>query len=134
MPRFFWSGDYKRGPNGLIEVGFHNTAAAWIIPIGSELKLIGTYANLSKLTNGYKGAIQAHHLIEVRHLLKLGLPISHAPAVILSKAEHVMISNSLFKLLPKGFTYTRTQIMNAYKQAYKAYPEWIEATSQYLGF
>lgn len=36
-------------------------------------------------------------------------------------------------ITPKKIS-TRAQIMAAYKQAYRAYPQWIEAASKYLGF
>ena len=42
---------------------------------------IGSYAEMSKLTKGYNGAIQAHHLVEVRNLKTLGISKSEAPAI-----------------------------------------------------
>jgi len=94
---------------------------------------IGAYSKLAQLTKGSKGLIQAHHIVEARHLKVLGLSTTEAPAVILSNTKHVEITNTLRSLLPYGGTYTKAEIMAAYRQAYSAYPEWIKAAATYLG-
>jgi RHS repeat-associated protein len=93
---------------------------------------MGSYNMLKKLTKGYKSAIQAHHLIEVRHLKRLLMSTKNAPSVILTKANHAKLTKKLQKLLPYGKTYSKSQIIDAYKKAYKEKPEWIEAVINYL--
>jgi len=93
---------------------------------------LGTYAQLAKMTKGFKGVIQAHHLTEVRHLKSLALSSRNAPAVILTRTDHAAMTKTLQQLLPYGQTYTKTQIIAAYKQAYSNYPEWLTAALKYL--
>jgi hypothetical protein len=93
---------------------------------------LGTYAQMAKLTKGFKGAFQAHHLTEARHLKALALSTKNAPSVILSRADHAAMTSGLQRLLPYGQTYTKTQIISAYKQAYKDYPEWLALATKYL--
>jgi hypothetical protein len=133
LPRAIINGDLPRADN-VIEVGFHTGPVTWITPGANGVKLIGAYSKLAKLTKGYRGAIQAHHIVEARHLRTLGLSVKNGPAVILSRAEHKMITRQLRQLMPYGHSYTRTQMMGYYKQAYSAYPEWIEAVGKTLGF
>ena len=84
------------------------------------------------MTKGFKGVIQAHHLTEVRHLKSLALSSRNAPAVILTRTDHAAMTKTLQQLLPYGQTYTKTQIIAAYKQAYSNYPEWLTAALKYL--
>ncbi len=92
----------------------------------------GTYRDMSKLTRGFRGLIQAHHLVEVRHLQRLGYPIMEAPAVVLTRQEHIMLGNKIYELLPIGEPYTKEQILNAYRTVYKNYPEWIKLVENVL--
>jgi len=84
------------------------------------------------MTRGLKGTLQAHHLVEVRHLKKLFLTTGKAPSVILSKADHAIMTITLQKLLPYGQTYTKSQIINAYKQAYSSNKEWVDLVVEFL--
>ena len=93
---------------------------------------VDTYIKLAKLTKQLKGAIQAHHLVEVRHLKRLLLSTKNAPSVLLSKADHQEMTNTLRQLLPYGQTYTKQQIVDAYKQAYSNFPQWIDEVVKYL--
>jgi hypothetical protein len=94
------------------------------------------FSNFSKarflLTIGWKGLIQAHHIVEVRHLERLGLSIMDAPAVLLSRTQHQAITRELLQLLPKGAQYTKAQILDAYRIAYKEFPEWIKEAEKTL--
>ncbi len=69
----------------------------------------------------------------MRHLKRLGLSVINAPSIILSKAKHLEITKSLRSLMPYGKPYSKAEIMAAYKQAYKEFPQWIEEASKYLG-
>jgi RHS repeat-associated protein len=95
---------------------------------------IAAYAKLQQITKGSKGLIQAHHIVEARHLERLGLSVSNAPSVILSREKHLEITNQLRQLLPFGKSYTTPEIMSAYQKVYSAHPEWLKAAASYLGF
>lgn len=99
-----------------------------------KLGKTGTYRQMRKLTKGHRGAIQAHHLVEVRHLERLGLSVMDAPAVILSRGDHVRLSNQIYDLLPTGMSHSSDDIMNAYRQVYSNYPEWINMIDDFMGF
>lgn len=99
-----------------------------------KLGKTGTYRNMKKITKGHRGAIQAHHLMEVRHLERLGLNIMDAPAVVLTRGDHVRISNQIYDLLPTGMSHSTDDIMNAYQQVYKNYPEWMQMINNFMGF
>ena len=58
------------------------------------------YREAQKLTAGHRGAIQAHHIVEVRHLQNWSESIADSPAVILSAAEHHRITQALRTKLP----------------------------------
>lgn len=103
-----------------------------ISPTGGVAGGIATYKYLRELSKGAKGLIQAHHIVEVRHLQRLGLSIYQAPAVLLSRTQHSMVTKELMQLLPKGATYTKQQILNAYRIAYREFPQWIKAAENYL--
>ena len=95
---------------------------------------IGSYLEMSKLTKGYNGAIQAHHLVEARNLKVLGESTSAAPAVIIDKTTHQYITNTLRTEMPYGQVYKTEQMMNAYQKAYQAYPEWVDYVKILLGY
>jgi hypothetical protein len=95
--------------------------------------LRGTYRAMKLITKGHKGLIQAHYIVEVRHLKVLGLSVLDAPSIVLTKTFHQQVTKNLMTLLPKGVTYTKSQIMSAYRQAYKEYPDWIKSAEKYLG-
>lgn len=96
---------------------------------------IGAYKDLIKLTKGFKGAIQAHHLVEARHLKQLGISVKDAPAVIVEKSTHRNLTNALRSQMPFGqkYQYTKSEIINASQQVYKD-PAWINIVKLLLGY
>lgn len=57
---------------------------------------IGEYSVMAKFTKGLGGHWQAHHILEAAAAKKLGLgSAERLPAVILSKAEHQMLTAEL---------------------------------------
>ncbi len=93
---------------------------------------LDTYAKLIMLTRGHGGAIQAHHIVEVRHLQRLLISTREAPAVILTRADHVLLTSTLQKVLPYGRTYTKAALIAAYKQVYSGQPEWLKLVLEIL--
>jgi hypothetical protein len=90
------------------------------------------YKEAQKITKGHAGAIQGHHLAEVRHLERLGYDSSLAPTVVLSRLEHTMITNVLSRLMPTGQEYTKAQILHFYSIAYVNKPTWLAAIRNFL--
>jgi hypothetical protein len=60
--------------------------------------------------------------------------VDDAPAVLLTGEEHQLITNTLRKLLPYGDPdrYTKAEVWAAYREAYKLYPHWLEASAKYF--
>jgi hypothetical protein len=96
---------------------------------------IAPYNVLRQVTAGHRGAIEAHHILEARHLRYWGYSpaeIAAAPAQVLTHAEHVIVTRELRRLLPYGTRYTRDQVWNAYQIAYRNYPEYLNAVTRYF--
>lgn len=92
-----------------------------------------TYKAAQAITKGSKGAIQGHHLVESRFLKLLKMDLGAAPAVILTRTEHQVITNVLRNLLPYGTkNVTKQMLINSYKIAYRQYPTWIKAIENHL--
>ena len=90
---------------------------------------------LQEVTAGQRSAIEAHHLLEQRHLLNWGYSaaeIAEAPAQVLTRAEHREISRRLLSELPTGIRYTREQVLRAYSIVYSEYPKYLEAIAHYF--
>ncbi|HRQ49451.1 MAG TPA: RHS repeat-associated core domain-containing protein, partial [Agriterribacter sp.] len=126
----FWYGPFYEGRNTFGDK-VQSSYYGGIAPAPS-LGKVDTYMKLAKLTKNLKGTIQAHHLVEVRHLKRLFLSTKNAPSVLLSKADHQQMTKILQQLLPYGRTYTKQQIIDAYKQAYLNFPQWIDEAVKYL--
>lgn len=97
--------------------------------------IMGAYDDLATLTAGQKHAIEAHHLLEQRIMKMWGYTdaeIAKAPAVILSQAEHQVITAALLKELPKGGVYSQSQVAAAYQKVYAEAPEWLNAIKGHL--
>ncbi len=94
--------------------------------------VIGRYGDLIKLTKGYKGAIQAHHLIETRFLKLFGISKNNAPAIILDKAKHQEITNILSTNMPYGEAYAKRQVIETYQKVYSS--EWMDYIKILLGY
>jgi len=126
--------------------GFARKAVDWILAGGPVSKdpyiegtvplpgvgSIGKYVEMAKLTQGYKGAIQAHHIVEARHLELLGKTALEAPAVVLDKVTHQTITNTLRTEMPYGKAYTTEQMMNTYQKVYS--PQWMDYVKILLGY
>jgi RHS repeat-associated protein len=94
--------------------------------------ITGTYQQMKTLTAGERGILQAHHILEERHLVNWGLDASHAPAVILSQQEHQIVTSLLRQKLPYGEVYSREAVWEAYQEVYSEVPEWLELISAYF--
>jgi len=129
------------------DMGFARKSWDWILAggpatnspvIGGTVPLpnigrIGTYSEMAKLTKGYKGTIQAHKLVEWRHLKTSGMSKSEVPAVILERTTHQDITNALRTELRYGEKYTTSQMMNSYQNVYTE-SKWIEIIKAFLGY
>jgi hypothetical protein len=87
---------------------------------------------MQAVTAGERGALQAHHILEERHLLNWGLDAAEAPAVVLSRAEHTAVTNLLRQELPYRQVHTPEAVWNAYQKIYAEAPEWLNSISVYF--
>ena len=99
----------------------------------AKIGKIGTYAELIKDTKGFKGLIQAHHLIEKRFLALFRLDKLKSPAVILEKTAHQNLTKELIQKLPKNTRFDPDDVLETYKDVYKNYPEWLNEINKYIG-
>lgn len=129
---YFWTGGnidgFRYRKDGTV-AGFSPTMGIAPTP---TIGTLGTYTQMVKLTKGFKGAFQAHHIAEVRHLKAFALSTKNAPTVILSRADHALMTSTLQKLLPYGQTYSKAQVIAAYREAYKDSPVWLNLAIKYL--
>ena len=118
------------------------TAWRYARPIGGIFKFsdavrvgfkspIAPYRLLVDLKKGQGAALQAHHILESRHLRNTfrwtEAQSLQAPAQILTQAEHIVINTQLTKKLPTGVVYTKRQIWAAYQAVYAKYPGYLAA-------
>lgn len=115
-------------------------------PLGRAFALIGvaipggkgavtTYREAKALTRGLRGAIQAHHLKEVRHLKRMGLTakeIANAPAVVLTRADHQAVTAALRDAMPYGKVYDSQRIWSELQRVYANFPDWLDAIRHYF--
>jgi hypothetical protein len=102
---------------------------------GARPGAIMPYTAATRYTTTMAGRIQAHHILEARHLKNWRYSaeaIEGAPSIILSRAEHELINKQLGKLLPTGVNYTKEAVWKAYQTAYQQHPEWLEAIKSYF--
>lgn len=131
--KYIWTGGNINGYSYNMDGEVIGVAPTMGLPPDIGIGTIGPYNVLTKITKGSKGAIQAHHLIEARHLKRLLMSTKDAPSVIITKADHLKMTKALRELLPYSKKpYTKAEIINAYKKAYSKYPEWIEIVTKYL--
>ena len=108
------------------------------------------YSEGQKFTEGFDSVIEAHHLVEKRHIEDLGKAlgwskdqidqeVGNAPSVILDEVEHDCFSkqldwelNKLGKKRNSGFGYTKDSLINAYQQAYRNESNWAKAAQDYI--
>ena len=86
------------------------------------------------LTRGKNHVVEAHHLLEQRHMIRWGMAdqIDDSPAVVLRLEEHQPITKDLQNRLSYGRTYTKEEVWAEYQQAYRKYPDWLEAIRRYF--
>ncbi len=106
------------------------------VPVGRNSP-IAPYKDLAKLTRGHGHEIEAHKLIEARHLKAWGYTdrqIVNAPSQILTRQEHVALSNKIYNRLPvrKGIEYSRGTVLREYREVYAGRPQYLDAIMQYL--
>ena len=96
------------------------------------------YKQAKKLTSGFKGKIQAHHILEVRHATNWSVKTGDIPAVILSKAQHNQITMALRQKLPYGTSYKglegKARVWRAYQEVYTnyGYGDWLQHIERYF--
>jgi RHS repeat-associated protein len=104
-------------------------------PLVGSSSPIAPYNVLQEVTAGQRGAIQAHHLLEARHLRYWGYSaaeIAEAPAQVLSQAEHAAITKALQAELKTGVAYSREAVWQAYQKVYQNYPQYLAAIERYF--
>lgn len=99
------------------------------VRIGAVYKSYGE-ARYAVRTSGQAG-LNCHHIVEVRHLERLGKS-TNGPAVVLSRAQHLVITAKLRKVMPYGRGYKLREIRNAYQQVYQRNPELLRVALDYL--
>ncbi len=110
------------------------TAKGAQVGIKGGLRLIGSAREIKALSRGLKHALEAHHILEVRHLKnwQLAKEIGKAPAALLSKAEHLKITRKLRPDLPYGTKYTEEQVWAVYQKVYEGHRDWLRAVEGYF--
>ncbi|MBI1928689.1 hypothetical protein HYR99_31150 [Candidatus Poribacteria bacterium] len=95
---------------------------------------ITSYRQAQAVTRGVRGKLQAHHILEARHLWAWGCggEIADAPAVVLSRVEHQAITNALRQALPYGRIYAKGQVWQVYQRVYANYPEFLKAIERFF--
>jgi hypothetical protein len=107
-----------------------------IVGVAGRGSRIDSYNVLKKLTAGKGRVIQAHHILEARHMKRWGYTaqqIAEAPAQILTNVEHLRLNRALEEALPTGTEYAPKQVWKAYQKVYEDYPEYLDAISDYFG-
>ena len=104
-----------------------------VIPAALEQNgMIAPYRLMKKFTEGFRGAYQAHHLLEAskfRELFK-HLDSDLGPSVILSEARHTALNVKL--ALKAKEADTKELLWKAYKEVYEDHPDWLKAIEHYF--
>jgi RHS repeat-associated protein len=94
------------------------------------------YKEAQKLTKGFNHKIEAHHILEVRHLKKWGraAEVPGSPAVILPKAVHNRVTQKLRTALPYGVRHEPQEVWHVYHRVYTelGYQEWLGHIERYF--
>ena len=101
----------------------------------AHLYKILPYGQAQKLTANWKNAIQAHHILEVRHAKRWNISTGDVPAVILPKEVHDQISRRLQQVMPylgDAHPYSRAEVWRAYQDVYRDFPDWLAAIEKYF--
>ena len=92
---------------------------------------IRSYRDQQKVTRGYRGAIQAHHLIEVRFKDVLGQVADDMLSIVLTREQHARFTKAWRDAFPYGKTnyrkLTRRAVENAAREIYAEFPEILRA-------
>jgi len=88
--------------------------------------VVGQYVELKVITRGENHALEAHHIIEKRHLEFWGIDPNTAPAVILAGPHHSTITTDLLQRMPKGANYDKPTVWTHIQTAYADAPEWLD--------
>jgi len=103
-------------------------SAAKLVDDAAAAGTIMRFRDAQKLTRGLSGDYQAHHILEQRHLKNWNRAeeIATSPSVVLSRAEHNLITSEIRAALPYGRPYTRQEVLAAYQDVYgRHHPEWL---------
>lgn len=118
-----------------LDQGPNEVVAASKVPTVGLGSRIAPYSELQAVTKGQGGAIQAHHILEQRHLRAWGFTeaeIANAPAQVLGRTEHQALSRALSEALPTGTRYSPSQVWSKYQEVYKSYPGYLDAIKSYF--
>ena len=94
---------------------------------------IGEYSVMAKFTKGLGARWQAHHILEVKMAQEF-LEIKatdRLPAVILSDAEHKLITSRL--AARRASVKSAEELWQVYLEVYKNNPTWLAAIRRYFG-
>ncbi len=104
----------------------------WLVHNVECLGDIVPYSQGKDLTKGHGGDIQAHHILEARHLRNWGEDDLAAPSVVLSRTDHQELSRRLAEALPTGRSYSREEVWERYQEVYADHPELLDAIRGYF--
>jgi hypothetical protein len=94
------------------------------------------YGKAKNLTRGFKNQIQAHKLLEWRHVDwgTFRIPRKDIPAVILPKGMHDELTTILQRKLRTGQGHGKEAIRQAYERVYReiGHPEWLDPIRKYF--
>ena len=111
-------------------------AAKLVGTIFEHLGKRGSYRQLAKLTKGKKGAIEAHRILEWRHIKrwKKSVKKGDLPAVILTNEQHKQVTQALRRALPYGRRHKQHEVWQAYQRVYRqlGHSEWLEDIVPYF--
>jgi hypothetical protein len=115
-----------------------------LAPSLNELKTILPYSRAEMFTANWRHLFQAHHILEVDMMEKVfKQSAEHVPAIILTKAEHKIITDALNSARNEvlrqtgkkvAAQLTPDELWRIYQMAYgQKHPIWLEAIKSYFG-
>ncbi len=104
----------------------------WLVHNVCALIDIVPYSQGKNLTKGRGGDIQAHHILEARHLRNWGEDDLAAPSVVLSRTDHQELNRRLAEELSTGRSYSREEVWERYQEVYADHPELLDAIRGYF--
>ncbi|GIV03350.1 MAG: hypothetical protein KatS3mg015_2739 [Fimbriimonadales bacterium] len=93
-----------------------------------------SYREAAKLTRGLGGALEAHHVLEARHLNRWGMSslLNDAPAIVIPRDLHVEVTRRLRSELPYGGRYDMDAVLDAYRRVYSDAPHLVTNVEEFL--